>query len=107
MKALRVFFSVVLIAMIAVTTWAELEKGVIWGFGYLFAERWGIATLADAYCGFCTFSCWVFYKEKSWPARAIWFVLILLFGNIAMSSYALIQLRRLPKGAGVKEFLLA
>jgi hypothetical protein len=106
MRGLKIFFSVVLLFMVAITTWASLEKGMTWGYSYLFSERWGIATLADAACGFLTFYTWVFYKERSLLSRLVWLVLILFFGNIAMSIYALNQLRKLPPTAGAREFLL-
>jgi hypothetical protein len=56
------------------------------------ANPWAMATLYDAYFGFVTFYAWVFYKERSVWARALWFLLIMGLGNIAMSFYVLIQL---------------
>ncbi len=108
MKNLRVAkaFSVfVLIAMIAVTTWASLEKSVIIGFEQLFAERWGIATLFDAYFGFLFFYVWVYYRENSGIVRAGWLVAILCFGNIAMAIYVLNAIRQLPENAGMAALL--
>ena len=102
----RIFPWVVLVAMIGVTTWASLEKSVGVGFEYLFAERWGIATLFDAYFGFLTFYAWVYYKESSVASRLGWLVAILIFGNIAMAIYLLVELRRLPSGAGFETFLI-
>jgi hypothetical protein len=106
MKPLRIFFILVLILMVGLTTWASLEKSMTWGYSYLLSERWGIATLGDAACGFLTFYAWVFYKEKSSLSRIVWFGLIMFFGNIMMSIYALNQIRKLPANAGVEEFLL-
>jgi hypothetical protein len=106
MKFLRIFFSLVLILMIGLTTWASLEKSMTFGYSYLFNERWGIATLADAACGFLTFYAWVFYKESSALSRVVWFGLIMFFGNIAMSIYALNQIRKLPADAGIEGLLL-
>jgi len=67
---------------------------------------WAVATLFDAYFGFLTFYAWVFYKETSWVARLIWFVLIMGLGNIAMSSYVLIQLFRLRAEQSASDILL-
>jgi hypothetical protein len=92
--------------MIAVTTWASVEKPISQGFKDLFSERWGVATLFDAYFAFLTFYAWVHYKERSNVARFVWLVSILGFGNIAMAIYMLKELRALPKGASVEEFLL-
>ena len=102
----RVLFSAILIGMIGVTAWASAEKGVMQGFNFLFQERWGIATLSDAYCGFITFGAWVVYKERSWISSLAWLVFILIFGNIAMAIYVLNELRKLPKGAGADQLLL-
>ena len=101
----RIYPWIVLAAMIGVTTWASLEKSVGFGFEYLLAERWGIATLFDAYFGFLTFYAWVLYKETSFISRLAWLVAILIFGNIAMAVYLLVELRRLPAGAGFDAFL--
>jgi hypothetical protein len=72
----------------------------------LLSDPWFHATLADAYFGFITFYVWVFYKERTWVGRIVWFVLIMTLGNIAMSIYMLLQLWRLPRGAGFPELLL-
>jgi len=62
-------------------------------------------TLYDAYFAFLTFYLWVAYREKSFAARAVWFVLIMLLGNFAIASYMLLQLHRLGSGASVKTLL--
>jgi hypothetical protein len=105
-RTFRYYPVLVLIAMIGVTTWASLEKGLGEGFRILLAERWGVATLFDAYFGFLTFYAWVFYKESHALARILWLVAILFFGNIAMAVYLLRELKRLPKGAGFDVLLL-
>ena len=105
-RTLRILFSLIFIGIIAATVWASLEKNVIWGFEWLFQERWGVATLADAYFGFLTFYAWVFYKETSWPARGAWFIGIMIFGNIAMSFYMLKLLFSLPESATARDVLL-
>jgi len=104
--AFRFFPVLVLIAMIGVTTWASVEKPLSEGFRLLLAERWGVATLFDAYFGFLTFYAWVYFKERSPVARVLWLVGILFFGNIAMALFLLRELRRLPRGAGFETLLL-
>ena len=61
----------------------------------------------DAYCGFLTFYVWVAYKELRWMPRIVWFVAIMLFGNMAMSSYVLYQLMRLRPEQGASTILTA
>lgn len=56
---------------------------------------WACATLFDAYFGFLTFFVWVCFKETKVWVKVLWFVLIMMLGNIAMSGYVLIQLFRL------------
>ncbi len=68
---------------------------------------WTIATLMDAYFGFTTFYVWVFYKERGWLARVLWFVAIMALGNMAMASYVLIQLARLRPDEPASAILLA
>lgn len=104
--AFRYFPILVLVAMIGVTTWASVEKPLSEGFRLMLAERWGVATLFDAYFGFLTFYAWVFYKERSAFARIGWLAAILFFGNIAMALYLLRELRRLPRGADFATLLL-
>jgi drug/metabolite transporter (DMT)-like permease len=104
--ALRVFFTVVLLSMLWVTSWASM-KVALWDIpAEVGGHPWFIATLFDAYWGFLTFYCWVVYKERGWIARVLWLIGILLFGNIAMAIYALIQLFRVPTSAKIESVLL-
>ena len=103
---LRVFFAIVLVSMLAVTSWASTQCP-LWALpGEVGAHPWFIATLFDAYWGFLTFYCWVVYKEASWTARIAWLVGILLLGNIAIAVYMLIQLFRVTADAKVEDVLL-
>lgn len=103
---LRGFFIVVLISMLAVTSWASLQCA-LWDTPRAVATHpWFIATLFDTYWAFLTFYCWVVYKERGWPARIGWLIGILLLGNIAMAIYMLIQLFRVPATAKIEEVLL-
>jgi|LauGreDrversion4_2_1035121.scaffolds.fasta_scaffold1366848_2 hypothetical protein len=91
---MKLFFSLILLAMLAVTSWASLEKNVFDGFSYLFAERWGIATLFDTYFSFTLLYLWIAFREKSWAARLSWLVLVLSLGTIAISGYGLWQIKK-------------
>lgn len=48
----------------------------------------------------------VAYKERSWLSRVVWLVIILTLGNMAMATYMLIQLYRLPADAKIEDLLL-
>lgn len=94
---LKMLFAGILIYMVCMTTWVSLHKSILLSPGeFSWAHSpWAVATLFDAYFGFITFYAWVFYKESKWSARLVWFVLVMGLGNIAMSSYVLIQLFKL------------
>ena len=103
---LRAFFIIVLISMLAVTSWASMQCA-LWDTPRAVATHpWFIATLFDTYWAFLTFYCWVVYKEPSLVARALWLVAILLLGNIAMAVYMLIELFRVPASSNVEAVLL-
>lgn len=103
---LRIFFSIVLVSMLAVTSWASMQCA-LWETPRAVATHpWFIATLFDTYWAFLTFYCWVVYKERGWLARIGWLVGILLLGNIAMAIYMLIQLFRVPTSAKIEDVLL-
>lgn len=101
-----------LATLIGVSIWATSHVGIFEAIGALLAQPaagthpWFVATLADAYFGFLWFWAWIAYKETSNLARAAWLVGVLGLGNIAMAAYMLLQLRKLPAGAGAEALLL-
>jgi len=105
---LKALFTCILVTLVAFTTWAGTHQSVFdWRGLTTGPDRyWTIATLIDAYFGFTTFCVWVFYKERGWVARIAWFFAIMLLGNIAMSSYVLIQLVRLRPEQPASDILL-
>ena len=106
---LRLLFAIILVSMLVVTSWASLRQPV-WEWGGLTQapdNGWTIATLFDAYFGFITFYVWVAYKEGRWVPRIGWLIAILLLGNIAMSVYVLLQLRKLPPNEPMAALLTA
>ncbi len=102
---LKLIFAAILLTMIVVTVDASLKQSMWDCWPGLSAQPWAIATLFDAYCGFLTFFVWVAYREATVARGAIWFVLIMTLGNIAMSIYMLIQLFRLKPDEGVEALL--
>lgn len=104
-KTIIVIFSIILLAMLAVTSWASTYEGVIPAVKRLIAEPWVVATLFDAYFGFLTFFIWVCFKESKALNKVLWFVAIMLLGNIAMAVYVLLEVRRLKDGFTVQRLL--
>lgn len=103
---LKIVFFAFLLTILGVTAWASLQLPLWETPQEVVAHPWFVATLTDAYLAFLTFWIWVVYKETSGLARLVWLLLILLTGNMAMAVYILIQLWRLPAGAGVEQLLL-
>ena len=103
---LMAMFGAILACMLAVTTYASLDRSVFQVGLPLLSDPWFQATLFDAYFGFLTFYVWVAYRERNWLGRIVWFVLIMTLGNIAMSIYVLLRLARLRPGDGWAQLLL-
>lgn len=106
MTGLKILFALILLAMLAVTTVASLDRSVFTAGAGLWDDPWFRATLADAYFGFLVVYLWIAYKEKTWGRRILWFVLVMTLGNIAIAIYVLIQLFRLPPSASFEDLLL-
>jgi hypothetical protein len=106
---LQILFAAILLSLLAYTSWASTQQPVWQWQGLLRGPDrwWTIATLIDAYFGFITFFVWVCFKERGALSRALWFVAIMTLGNMAMASYVLWQLHKLPPGAPASDILLA
>jgi hypothetical protein len=103
---LRIAFCFVLVTMLCVTSWASLQCALWKTPEPVVTHPWFIATLFDTYFAFLTFYAWLAYKETCWIARICWLIAILLLGNIAMASYMIVTLFRLPANAKVEQVLL-
>ena len=86
---LRIAFSVVLVTMLCVTSWASAHVPLWETPRAVVMHPWFIATLFDTYFGFLTFYLWLAWRESTLLARAVWLIAILALGNIAMSTYVL------------------
>jgi hypothetical protein len=100
---LRGLFGVVLISMLAVTSWAGAHTSLFSIPREVLHHPWFIATLFDAYWAFVTFYVWVAWKEQAGFARVLWFVAIIALGNIAMSAYFLRELFAVRANAPLAE----
>ena len=103
--ALKLLFGAIFVWMIVMTIRTSMTVS-LWSSLHSFADNpWAVATRWDAYFGFITFWVWVAYKESTVWSRALWLVLILALGNIAMSFYVLLQLFRLKPDQPVEAAL--
>jgi hypothetical protein len=110
-QRLKVALFLIFFTMLGLTVWASLESNVWEGFAYLFANRWGIATLGDTYFGFFLLSFWMFYKESTFTARLVWFLLICSLGSMALAFYIWLKIHQakpkdLDQKIWVQNFLL-
>src|ERR1700761_8926855 len=103
---LRIAFGCVLVTMLCATSWASMQCALWKTPQAVVMHPWFIATLFDTYFGFLTFYAWLAYKETGWFARIAWLVAILLLGNIAMASYVLSIVWRLPANAPIESVLI-
>ena len=88
------------------TVVASLDRNVFSVGSEMLNDRWFQATLLDAYLAFLIFYVWVAYKERTAARRIIWFVLIMTLGTMAMASYVLWQLFRMPADQPLEQILL-
>jgi len=95
----------IFVLMVSVTIRASLAVTLWEAWPEYAANPWAMATLYDAYSGFLLFFCYVVWRERSVSSRALWFVLIMGFGNIATSAYLLLQIARLRPGEPVSAIL--
>ncbi len=105
---LKLLFAGIFVFMIVMTVWVGMHKPLsrsIEDFSWA-ASPWAVATLFDAYFGFTTFFVWVCFKERGLAIKAMWFLLIVGLGNIAMSAYVLIQLFKLKPEEPLRNLLL-
>lgn len=106
---LRLLFAVILLSLLAFTGFASTQQSVLAWQGLVRPPDhwWTIATLMDAYFGFITFYVWVYWKEQRALPRVLWFIAIMLLGNMAMSAYMLRELARLRPDEPTSNLLTA
>ena len=84
--------------MLWVTSWASVGQPLgEFITGPVIRDRWVVATLFDAYFAFIAFFVWVAWKETTLALRVLWFIGIILWGNLAMSLYLLVELFRISR----------
>jgi len=98
LNILKAIFSLFLITIISVTITASIDQNLFEAVGNMWTNWWFKATLVDAYFGFLTFFIWVAFKELRLWRKLVWFALIMLSGNLAISAYMLLELYKLQAG---------
>ena len=57
--------------------------------GILVGLAWGKVAILDVYIGFLLFGIWIFYRERNILRFMLWFVPLLLIGNLVSAVYLL------------------
>jgi hypothetical protein len=104
--ALRVLFILMFFYMTFVVVSTSLESNLFEEWSNLAAIPWLVATIKDFYANTIIISLWMFYKEKTWGARLLWFLLFVGLGSIATSAYVLMILFRVSVNDPVENVLL-
>lgn len=73
---------------------ASLVENVIVGGERVIRDPWGLATLVDAYCGFCVASVWIWAVERHKSVAVAWIVALMLLGNLASLVWLFLKARR-------------
>ena len=92
---LRILFIVIFVTMCSLIVWASLAQPIFGIPPEVFTNPCFVTTLIDAYFAFITFYVWVAWKEQSTGARALWLLVVLMWGTFAMAIYMIIELFRI------------
>lgn len=101
---LKIVAAAICLFMLAVTIRTSMAESLWAAWPVYAANPWAMATFWDAYCGFTLFWLWIVFRERNWPTRILWLLLVLALGNIATGAYlfiALCQLRPVQPASDV------
>ena len=101
---LKIFFSILFVWMCYQVINTSIHSNLFEQWNFLGGIPWMRATLWDFYANVTVIFLWVCYKENSIALRILWLILLVTLGSIASCAYVLIQLFRLKRGQGLKEF---
>jgi hypothetical protein len=73
---------------------ASAVENVFVGGARIVRDPWALATLVDAYCGFCVASVWIWTVERTRTAAVLWIVALMLLGNLATLAWLFLRARR-------------
>ena len=104
LTALKILFGLLFVWMCYTVISTSIESNLFKQWDFLGSIPWMKATLWDFYANVTVIFLWVCYKENSIALRILWLILLVTLGSIASCAYVLIQLFRLRRGQGLKEF---
>jgi hypothetical protein len=103
---LLVLFTAVFLWVTYVVIDTSYQSNLFKEWDYLMGIPWMQATLWDFYANILVLLIWVYYKESSIALKALWTVLFITLGSIAVTGYVLLQLFKLKTGEGLEKILI-
>lgn len=103
---LIVLFSALFLWVTYTVIETSFQSNLFKEWDYLSSIPWMQATLWDFYANIAVLLVWVYYKEDTVTAKALWTVLFVTLGSIAVTGYVLLQLFKLKPGEGLEKILL-
>jgi hypothetical protein len=103
---LKVLFTALCAYMIYVVISTSIESNLFKEWSYLGSIPWMRATLFDFYTNTVVLFAWVAYKERNLGIKALWLILFVGLGSIAVTFYVLLQLFKLKRGEGIDRVLV-
>ncbi|MCC6408228.1 MAG: DUF1475 family protein [Planctomycetes bacterium] len=94
MKAVQILCIVLFAVLTYGIVRASLVENVLVGGERMLRDPWSLATLVDAYCGFCVASVWIWAVERKKSVAAAWIVALMLLGNLASLTWLFLRARR-------------
>jgi len=86
---LRITSIALLAVLIGASLWAQGREPLWQGLQTLIQQPWGLATLLDLYVGLFAVGTWIILTEPRRSLIPLWWILLLLFGNMATLVYVI------------------
>ncbi len=94
--------AVVIVRIVGALMAGGMLLAIAWGFvdasfgddgAQLLALTWGRVTLIDLYLAFLFAWIWIAWRERTWPRRLVWLLLVVTTGSLAIGLYLLLASR--------------
>lgn len=88
-RCFTVYIAALLATMAAAIVYGIFSGSFLTEFSKIMAIPWGQVALLDLYTGFFLFGAWVYWREASVLRTILFFIPVLLLGNLASCLYIL------------------
>ncbi len=103
---LKIFFGGLSLLMVYLVIVTSLKSNLFQLPEAVLNEPWFWTTLTDFYFNIAILAVWVFYRERSKVAAALWVLGFICLGSIATCFYVFLQLQKLKADEQVPNILL-